>query len=445
MELKSLRELSQPDYQTREDDFFTEIYREEDLKTLSDQLFSLLTITVRYQPFDTVIERIRQSLPLMGFDMPNEGQQLHRDLSLQHLRLLENVGERDVKEALNSLEELPLDDTSYYLKIIAPLILCHRVSNWETYKWVALEIVNYAFENGKSEITAFGCLALARYMITRYEDIRIAHEYAKFAITEIMKSDDDLFINNFHSDYAFTILPWIEKTDVCLQHIKDYFNYAKRSNDNFSVNRDVKRYYQLLLFNGYNKEEALKLTFSELSEGKIEMFPQVEEVLDYFQLEKITDRSNLEKVIMVIDSEPEMYEGNLLHPALLLLKAVQINNDHVQDEGSLRKILDRFKYWAGYSPDIFNVWVAFVEAEWRYFKKEYTVAQGLYDKALDFVNSNKNDLKCLIALRKLAVFYQAKDSGIDTKQLYQNTLDMYTSFGNTKAIETLKSRFQISE
>ncbi|ANQ51355.1 hypothetical protein MY04_4011 [Flammeovirga sp. MY04] len=434
--------LNQSDYTANKSCLVNSLESVENINDQSNGLMRLLLHSIRYEQSTEVSNSIYKYITLFGYDIPQSGNQLHRDLSLQHLRLLENIGEDSIDLAFQSRKQEPLDETSYYLRILAPFMLCDEIKDWEFYKWCALEIINYSLENGLNEITPYGCLGLSRYMITKYEDMHLAKDYAQVALSEIEKSNNKRIINNFYSDYAFIILPWLEELSVCLEMINEKFSLILKSNDNYLKGKNVKRYYQMLLFSGVNKSEALRKSHHDLENVAFDEKPIVTEILQLYQLSKMTERVNLEKVIMLIDKSPEIYEGTLLHPSLLVMKAVYINNQKESREGELRKIYDRFKYWAGYSPKLFNTWKHFVEAEWRINRDEVELAKELYSKALKESSSNKIDLKCLVALRRLAVFSEIKKEDSDLPQFYTEAKDVYKDFGDEKAFEALINRFK---
>ncbi|OHX68008.1 hypothetical protein [Flammeovirga pacifica] len=433
--------VSKNQFNAIKSDLIATIDSTESLNDQSNGVMFYLTHLDRYEEENNLIDLIYKYVSITGYEMPDKGIHMHRDLSIQHLRLLENVGEDSINNAFTSRQIEPLDETSYYLRVLAPLMLCEEIKDWEVYKWVALEIVNFSLENGINEITPYGCLGLARYMMTKYEDMHLANDYAKYALTEIEKSNNKLLINAFYSDYAFIILPWLKEISECTQLIEDKYQLIRESEDAYLKGKNIKRYYQMMLFSGMNKEEALAVSQGRLSVESFDQKPEISAILEMYQLSKMTQRVNLEKVIMLIDKSPELYEGNLLHPSLLVMKAVHINNQKINDEGGLRKVFDRFKYWAGYSPNLFDVLKHFVEAEWRLQRNEIEKSKSLYKQALDLSSSNKSDLNCLIALRRLAVFSDLHIDKNDLKVFYNEALSIYQEFGDQKAIESFLKRF----
>ncbi|MBB6459429.1 hypothetical protein [Flammeovirga kamogawensis] len=440
-----IRTLSIDQFISEQTVLIDKIEGEENLAFKSNRLFDYFSILPQYDTLDTYYEFLELYLPEFSFEIPSDVGNLHRSLSLQKLRLLENVGEATLPDRLKNLEEISLDDENYYLKLLAPIALFSRISDWEKYKWIVLEMINFSIENGKSEVTAFACLAYAKYMICRYENIQEAKDLAEYAIAEIKKSKDKWLIRRFLSDYAFDIMTWTEKTEQSITVIEEAY-LLDDPEDTAFVNKAITRLFQLYVFSGHNFEEAFSKVNNKLSLTleDIEMLPQVRSVLELLQLKSLTEKSSLEKVLMILDKEPSLYEGNLLHPMLLLLKVIHLVRNKESEENvleAIRRILDRFKYWAGYSPNIFQGWVYFIEAEMRWFIDEIDKSDDLYIKAKDFMTSTVNDLKCLVSLRRLSQWYEHEGVSPKSQLLFDQTKSLYLEFGSQEEVDALINRF----
>ncbi|AZQ61056.1 hypothetical protein EI427_02135 [Flammeovirga pectinis] len=440
-----IRVLDINQFISKQTNIIDKIEVEENLENKANRLFDYFSILPQFDTLDTYYEFLELFLPEFSFEIPTDVGLLHRSLSFQKLRLLENVGDTTLPDRLKNLDDISLDDGNYYLKLLAPIALFSRITDWEKYKWIVLEMINFSIENGKSEVTAFACLAYAKYMICRYENIQEAKDLAEYAIAEIKKSKDKWLIRRFLSDYAFDIMTWLEKTEESITVIEDAY-LLDDAQDTAFANKAVTRIFQLYVFSGHNFKEAFSKVNDKLSLSleDVEMLPQVQSVLELLQLKSLTEKSSLEKVLMILDKEPSLYEGNLLHPMLLLLKVIHLVRNKELEENvleAIRRILDRFKYWAGYSPLIFQGWVFFIEAEMRWFAGEIETSDDLYIQAKDFMTSTVNDLKCLVSLRRLSQWYDHEGVTPRSQILFDQTKSLYLEFGSQEEVDALINRF----
>lgn len=436
--------LSSEEYKKSFDDIFQYILNLDDLNDQSDLLADLLAVSSQYIPITEWYNLLNEVLSFYDYSMPENTHNLHRDLSLQQLRLLENIGEQSITEVFEQLPSISLPEEALGLKLMAKVALFSRIENWEKFRWIALEILNYSLENGKSEITVFGCLALSKYMVSRYESVPIAKEYAEVALKEIKEQGQWYYIA-FLVDYAFEILPWTESSERSLTLLENAFQIADQKEFLFQKEEIKLRYLQFLIFCGYSRSRADNVLSEKFGDHQVrEMTETVDLLLNYLQLSSITKKDNHEKVIMILDNEPSLYEGTLLHPMLLLLRAIHVSTIEEEKQNklhSLRRIIDRFKYWAGYSEEVFQCWVYFLEAEWRWENEEFEKSDQLYLKALEKIATHQNDLKCLIRLRRLARWVRKDGKTEKNLFLYKETEAQYIQFNDAEAIVAFRNRF----
>lgn len=440
--------LTSEDFHASFDDIYNYALNLDDINDQAELLSALMAVASQYLPIKEWFVLLEEILTFFDYPLPKKSPNLHRDLSIQQLRLLENIGENKVIDVFENLPYKVLEAHELGLKILAQIALFSRIENWEIFKWIALEIVNHSLENGKSEVTAFGCLALAKYMVVKYENVPIAVEYSKIALQEIDKKEDLWLSSRFHTDYAMDILPWAENSDQSFLILEATFETIKNTNDFFQKELIKLRYLQFLVFCGYRIVIASEIVNEKFGGTEVIKMPEVvESLLKLLQLDSITKGNNNEKVIMILDNEPSLYEGTLLHPMLLLLKAVHLSSLSEEEKSQklqgLRRILDRFKYWAGYSKSVFQCWVYFLEAELRWGNDEIEKSDLLYEKALETISLQQKNLRCLIALRQLSQWFKKEGKSLKTENFFKKTKSLYNEFGDSEAIKELEDRFDI--
>ncbi|NME71360.1 hypothetical protein HHU12_25565 [Flammeovirga aprica JL-4] len=442
----AIRHLTSEQYQKSFDEIFDIALNMADTQEQANYLSDLMAVSTQYIDIHQWYNLLEEVLQFFEYPMPKDIGHLHRDLSLQHLRLLENVGENSITETIMNLEHYQLEEQELGLKLMAPIALYARIENWEKFKWIALEIVNHAIENGKSEVTPLGCLALSKYMIARYESVPEAVEYAEAGLSLVSATQDNWLLSRFKCDLATYIIPWATMTSKSFDMLEEAFELIRNSEDEYQRNVIKLRYLQYQVFCGYSLENAKKLLVEKFGNDEMKTMPDIVwSLMHLMQLSNITREESKEKVIMILDSEPSLYEGNLLHPMLLLLKAVHLtatSEDRQNNLDALRRILDRFKYWAGYSSEVFQGWVYFMEAEWRWENEEYETSNQLYSSAFETIAIQQSAMKCLIKLRQLSQWAKKEGKSERTNSLYQKTLQQYEIFDDAEAIASLKHRFK---
>ncbi|MBD0405248.1 hypothetical protein [Flammeovirga sp. EKP202] len=442
----AIRNLTSEQYQQSFDEIFNIALNIEDSQDLANYLSNLMAVSTQYIDIHQWYQLLDEVLQFVEYPLPQDIGDLHRDLSLQQLRLLENIGEKTISETFQNLESYQLKESDLGLKIMASIALYARIENWEKFKWIALEIVNHAIENGKSEVTALGCLALSKYMIARYESVPEAVEYAKAGIQLLSETNDNWLVSRFKCDFASYIIPWSTSLKTSFDLLEEAFDLVRDSEDEYQKRIIKLRYLQYQVFCGYSLESSRALVKEKFGDDEMKAMPDaVASLLQLIQLRNITIEENKEKVIMILDNEPSLYEGNLLHPMLLLLKAIHLTStseDHQNNLDALRRILDRFKYWAGYSKEVFQGWVFFMEAEWRWENQEFDKSDQLYSLAFEEIAIQQSAMKCLVKLRRLSQWVKKEGKTKRTLALFDDTLRQYEIFGDTVAIDSLKERFK---
>ncbi|KXX70064.1 hypothetical protein [Flammeovirga sp. SJP92] len=442
----AIRNLTLEQYQQSFDEIFAFALNIEDTKDQANYLSNLMAVSTQFIDINQWYDLLEEVLQFIEYPIPQDVGRLHRDLSLQQLRLLENIGENSITDTLTNLDRYELQESELGLKLMAPIALYARIENWEKFKWIALELVNHAIENGKSDVTALGCMALSKYMIARYESVPEAMEYAESCISFIEHTNDKWLLSRLKCDFATFIIPWATLTARSFEVLEQAFDLVKNTEDEYQKSVIKLRYLQYQVFCGYSLESAQKLLTDKFGDAEMKTMPAtVLSLLQLIQLNNITREESKEKVIMILDNEPSLYEGNLLHPMLLLLKAVHlttVSDDQKNNLDALRRILDRFKYWAGYSNEVFQGWVFFMEAEWRWESKEFDKSDQLYSSAFETIAIQQSAMKCLIKLRQLSQWVKKEGKTERTLSLFQTTLKQYEIFGDAEATIALKDRFK---